>query len=194
MAVRWGVGAVERQPGLDWWGALAFRRSQHLQNSIKSDNLATNDHSQGSFSWSTPEEDMSIVAVAVVGTRDGRPLYLRDFSDAANLLFSDPFGDDAADPFDDEFGPAVGTVTDAQRKEWPCGVGYQFALHAAHGRLGELVDGGGGGQWRPPQGSSGADCNWVGWLCDLDTTRAYGEQLHHGLEGTARISDLMLGC
>lgn len=116
---------------------------------------------------------MSIVAVALVSTRDGRPLYLRDFSDTASLLFSDPFDDDSADLFDDEHLPAVGAVTDEQRREWPCAVGYQFALHSAHGRLSEVVDGG-EGQWKPPPGSSGADCNWVGWLCNLDTTRAYG--------------------
>lgn len=117
---------------------------------------------------------MSIVAVAVVSTRDGRPLYLRDFSDTAGLLLSDPFADDSADLFDDEHLPAVGTAADEQRREWPCAVGYQFSLHSAHGRLSEVVDGG-EGQWKPPPGSSGADCNWVGWLCNLETTRAYGE-------------------
>lgn len=114
---------------------------------------------------------MSLAALAVV-SRQGEPLYLRDYSKDSNPIFSlsiSQFGDGDSDIFGDDIMP-VKEMTPEQLKEWPCQLKYQFALHSACQRLDDVLR---ENQWKTP-GATGMDACWVGLLCSSDNLRAYG--------------------
>lgn len=115
---------------------------------------------------------MSIVALAVI-SRQGNPLYLRDYADDSNLLFdlSGQSGDDDDDIFGDDIIP-IKETSSKQKEEWPCRLKYQFVLHSASQKLEDVLR---GDQWKAP-GASGMESCWVGFLCSSDNFRAYGER------------------
>ena len=120
---------------------------------------------------------MSIAALAAV-SRDGTPLYLRDFlkSIESDLVYN--FGgllDDDHYYDDDGFFGDVISPSGAERSarlmdEWPCRLKFQFILHSACHRLYEVLA---ENQWKAPS-AVGMDACWVGHLCSSDNFRAYG--------------------
>lgn len=111
---------------------------------------------------------MSLAALAVV-SRQGAPLYLRDYSKNSNLIFSldGQVGDGDADLFGDDIIPEM---TREQNDEWPCQLKYQFILHSACQQFDDILR---GNRWKAP-GATGMDACWVGFLCSSDNLRAYG--------------------
>mmetsp|Transcript_16105 Transcript_16105/g.38654 ORF Transcript_16105/g.38654 Transcript_16105/m.38654 type:complete len:191 (-) Transcript_16105:378-950(-) len=114
---------------------------------------------------------MSLAALSVL-SRQGTPLYLRDYADDDSNLFFDLNGqsaDGGSDLFEDEMIP-VEEMSSKQKDEWPCQLDYQFVLHSACQRLDDVLR---ENKWKAP-GASGMDACWVGFLCLSDNLRAYG--------------------
>mmetsp|Transcript_19989 Transcript_19989/g.43329 ORF Transcript_19989/g.43329 Transcript_19989/m.43329 type:complete len:187 (-) Transcript_19989:617-1177(-) len=114
---------------------------------------------------------MSLTALAIV-SRQGSPLYLRDYSKDCNLIFGldGQFGDGDSDIFGDDNIIPVKEMTPEQEDEWPCQLKHQFILHSACQRLDDVLR---DNQWKTP-GAVGMDACWVGFLCSSDNLRAYG--------------------
>ena len=116
---------------------------------------------------------MSLTALAVV-SRQGTPLYLRDYSNTNDLIFNFSGSSNNDDLFDDEIFTNYEESTSKQLSEWPCQLKYQFILNSACEKLEEVLR---GNQWRTP-GATGMEANWVGLLCLSDNFRAYGESFY----------------
>ena len=116
-------------------------------------------------------DKMSLAALAVV-SRQGTPLYLRDYANDTNLIFDLHGGQSGeSDIFDDDEIIPVEEMTLNQKEKWPCQLKYQFVLHSACQRLDDVLR---DNQWKTP-GATGMDACWVGFLCLSDNLRAYGE-------------------
>ena len=120
---------------------------------------------------------MSIAALAAV-SRDGTPLYLRDYVKSIDsdlvynfggLLDDDDYYDDD-DIFGDVISPSGAERSARLMDEWPCRLKFQFILHSACHRLYEVLA---ENQWKAPS-AVGMDACWVGHLCSSDNFRAYG--------------------
>jgi hypothetical protein len=119
-----------------------------------------------------------VVALAVVNSRDGTPIYLHDYSPQPTTLYYD----------DDELfgGPIItGSIGCAANDsavpkdstnlihEWPCQLTFQFILHEAYVALYQILD---TNQWKVPttSGADGSLACWVGYLCSSSGFRCYG--------------------
>jgi hypothetical protein len=120
---------------------------------------------------------MSIAAIAAV-SRDGTPLYLRDYVKESDLVYNyfgglldgdDYFNDD--DIFGDVISPSGAERSARLMEEWPCRLKFQFILHSVCHRLYEVLA---ENQWKAPS-ALGMDACWVGYLCSSDNFRAYGK-------------------
>ncbi len=124
---------------------------------------------------------MSLAALAAV-SRNGSPMFLRDYVKPSELLFNftgmldddDYFDDD--DIFGDVIGPRGAERSSNLMKEWPCRLLYQFILHSACHRLYEILA---ENKWKAP-GAVGMDACWVGYLCSAYNFRAYGKSISKG--------------
>jgi hypothetical protein len=124
---------------------------------------------------------MLLAALAAV-SRDGTPMYLRDYVKPSDLLFNfadlhddDDYYDDD-DIFRDVIGPRGEKRSSNLMKEWPCQLTYQFILHSACHKLYEILA---ENKWKSP-GAVGMDACWVGYLCSSDNFRAYGKSFIRG--------------